>query len=251
MRTTTHWAKNADAIDRARGGGAASGARFASGVTITNTCSLRFLAVPQQGSLFSAGEDVRFRSVSPGRERIVLGRGAWLDSEPGWVAGAATLFDRLEEAVSWRAEKRWMYDRIVDVPRLQRFYDEGTALPDPALEEMRRLLSIAYDQELGEPLRTVGLALYRNGSDSVAWHGDTIGRSSREDTVVAIVSLGAARRFLLRPRGGGPARRFEMCPGDLLVMGGSCQRTWEHAVPKSARPIGPRISVQLRTRGVR
>lgn len=204
-----------------------------------------------QGSLFSAGEDVRFRSFSPGRERIALGRGAWLDIEPGWVAGAATLFDCLEADVSWLAEKRLMYDRIVDVPRLQHFYDEGAALPDPALDEMRRILSSAYEEELGEPLCTVGLALYRNGSDSVAWHGDTIGRASREDTVVAIVSLGAARRLLLRPRGGGAARRFELGPGDLLVMGGSCQRTWEHAIPKSARLIGPRISVQFRTRGVR
>jgi alkylated DNA repair dioxygenase AlkB len=85
----------------------------------------------------------------------------------------------------------------------------------------------------------------------VAWHGDTTGRGSTQDTMVAIVSLGAPRSLLLRRRGGGRALRHELGHGDLLVMGGSCQRTWEHAVPKTARPTGPRISVQFRPRGVR
>jgi alkylated DNA repair dioxygenase AlkB len=98
---------------------------------------------------------------------------------------------------------------------------------------------------------TAGLCLYRDGRDSVAWHGDTIGRGRREDTMVAIVSLGAPRALLLRPLGGGPAQRYELGHGDLIVMGGSCQRTWEHAVPKTARPVGPRISVQFRPQGVR
>ena len=85
----------------------------------------------------------------------------------------------------------------------------------------------------------------------MAWHGDTIGRGSREDTIVAIVSLGATRRLALRPATGGPSLPFDLAHGDLLVMGGSCQRTWQHAVPKTARPVGPRISVQFRARGVR
>jgi alkylated DNA repair dioxygenase AlkB len=97
-----------------------------------------------------------------------------------------------------------------------------------------------------------GLCLYRDGRDSVAWHGDTIGRGSREDTIVAILSLGAPRPLLLRPlAGGGPALRYEVGHGDLLVMGGSCQRTWQHAIPKTSRPAGPRISVQFRPNGVR
>ena len=77
--------------------------------------------------------------------------------------------------------------------------------------------------------------------------------------MVAILSLGAARPLLLRPRvkragpggTGGASLRFEVGHGDLLVMGGSCQRTWEHAVPKTSQPVGPRISVQFRPRGVR
>jgi alkylated DNA repair dioxygenase AlkB len=155
------------------------------------------------------------------------------------------------------------------VPRLLCFYDEDAELPDPALEACRHLLSRHYLAELGEPFRTAGLCLYRDGRDSVAWHGDTIGRGSTEDTMVAILSLGTARPLLLRPRGGtrtggdraggdsgsGGASsgtlRYHLGHGDLLVMGGSCQRTWEHAIPKSARPTGPRISVQFRPRGVR
>jgi alkylated DNA repair dioxygenase AlkB len=131
------------------------------------------------------------------------------------------------------------------------FYAEGEQLPDPALDTARRALDAHYAVELGEPFATAGLCLYRDGRDSVAWHGDTIGRGSTEDTMVAIVSLGAPRALTLRPRGGGPTLRHELGHGDLVVMGGSCQRTWEHAVPKTAQPVGPRISVQFRPRGVR
>ena len=183
--------------------------------------------------------------------RTVLDHGAWVDIRPGWMAGANVLFDRLRETVPWREERRRMYDRVVDVPRLLCFYGEGEGLPDPALDEARRALDRHYGEDLGEPFCTAGLCLYRDGRDSVAWHGDRIGRGAKEDTVVAIVSLGAPRALQLRPRGGGPSRRYDLGHGDLLVMGGSCQRTWEHAVPKTARPAGPRISVQFRPHGVR
>ncbi|TQF74207.1 alpha-ketoglutarate-dependent dioxygenase AlkB [Rhodococcus spelaei] len=188
--------------------------------------------------------------------RRVLTDGAWVDVRPGWLTGSELLFADLADtdrpgAVPWRAERRQMYDRVVDVPRLVSFYDQDVPLPDPLLTEARDALSAHYLPELGEPFTTAGLCFYRDGSDSVAWHGDTIGRSRTEDTMVAIVSLGAARTLALRPRSGGPAVRYALGHGDLLVMGGSCQRTWEHAVPKTARPTGPRISVQFRTRGVR
>jgi alkylated DNA repair dioxygenase AlkB len=183
--------------------------------------------------------------------RAPLSHGAWVDVRPGWLTGAADLFGQLVEQVPWRAEKRQMYDRVVDVPRLQCFYGEQELLPDPALEACRSALSAHYGPELGEPFVTAGLCLYRDGRDSVAWHGDTMGRGSSEDTMVAIVSLGSPRALMLRPRGGGQTRRYELGHGDLIVMGGSCQRTWEHAVPKTARPVGPRISVQFRPRDVR
>jgi alkylated DNA repair dioxygenase AlkB len=183
--------------------------------------------------------------------RTRLDRGAWVDHRPGWMAGAAVLFDRLRDTVPWREERRRMYERVVDVPRLLCFYAEGEPLPDPALVAARDALTEHYWPDLREPLCTAGLCLYRDGRDSVAWHGDRIGRGSTEDTVVAILSLGTPRALLLRPRGGGPTLRHELGHGDLLVMGGSCQRTWEHAVPKTTRATGPRISVQFRPRGVR
>ncbi len=204
-----------------------------------------------QGSLLDVTGRPRPGPLGTCTERIVLTQGAWIDVQRGWIEEADALAQQVRDAVEWHAERRRMYDRVVDVPRLVRFYGEGAPLPHPALDEARRALDDRYLDELGEPFRTAGLCLYRDGRDSVAWHGDTIGRGSSEDTMVAIVSLGEPRGLLLRPRHGRTAMRFELGRGDLLVMGGSCQRTWEHAVPKTSRPIGARISVQFRPRGVR
>jgi alkylated DNA repair dioxygenase AlkB len=193
-----------------------------------------------QGSLFEHAD------------RRILGNGAWLDVRSGWLTDADTLFDELRDGIPWRAERRQMYDRVLDVPRLLSFHNlvDGEA-PHPRLKQMRRRLNDTYGGELGEQFTTAGLCLYRDGNDSVAWHGDNIGRSSTEDTMVAIVGLGATRVFALRPRGGGPSLRIQHHHGDLLVMGGSCQRTWEHAIPKTTRPTGPRISIQFRPHDVR
>ena len=124
-----------------------------------------------------------------------------------WAHDADEWFDDLVESVPWRSERRQMYDRVVDVPRLVCFYDllaGGHAVqpPHPVIARLRRRLNDIYAGELGEPFTTAGLCLYRNGSDSVAWHGDTIGRSRTEDTMVAIVSLGATRAFGCGPGGG-------------------------------------------------
>ena len=185
--------------------------------------------------------------------RHVLSPGAWVDVRPAWLTGADELFGRLVRDVPWYAERRQMYDRMVDVPRLLKFYGSGEPLPDPALEDARDRLSAHYAGELPEGFATAGMCYYRDGRDSVAWHGDTIGRSRTEDTMVAILSLGETRRLSLRPRPGVPGASvsFPTGHGDLVVMGGSCQRTWEHAVLKTARPVGPRISIQLRPPGVR
>lgn len=209
-------------------------------------------AVAFQASLLDCASAVEIGALGPSVRRTELTDGAWVDVRLRWISGADTLFEQLHAVVPWQAERRPMYDRIVDVPRLLSFYDEGQPLPDPALAAAKDALDAHYGAELGERFATAGLCLYRDGRDSVAWHGDRIGRGSTHDTMVAIIVLGAPRALLLRPRGGGgPALRHELGHGDLLVMGGSCQRTWEHAVPKTARPVGPRISVQFRTRGVR
>ena len=204
-----------------------------------------------QESLLDLGEEPALGALGDTVRRTPLTRGAWVDLRPGWLSGSGAVFGRLAEAVPWRAERRHMYDRVVDVPRLTCFYEEDAALPDPVLTAALQALNAHNEPELGEPFRTAGLCLYRDGRDSVAWHGDTTGRSRREDTMVAIVSLGTPRAFLLRPRGGGKSLRYEIGHGDLLVMGGSCQRTWEHAVPKTTQAVGPRISVQFRPHDVR
>ncbi len=144
-----------------------------------------------------------------------------------------------------------MYDSVVDVPRLTRFYAEGEPLPRPILAQARDALSAHYAGELGEPFTTAGMCLYRDGRDSVAWHGDRIGRSREQDTMIAIVSLGADRPLSLRPRDGGASIKVAAGHGDLVVMGGSCQRTWDHAILKTSAVVGPRISVQFRVSGVR
>ncbi|CAL9349199.1 alpha-ketoglutarate-dependent dioxygenase AlkB [Streptomyces sp. enrichment culture] len=204
-----------------------------------------------QGSLFDQTDEVRLAPLD-GLRRTHLGSGAWIDLLSGWLSGADALFERLAAEVPWRAERREMYERVVDVPRLLAFYGAGDPLPHPLLTEAREALSAHYAEELGEPFTTAGLCHYRDGRDSVAWHGDRIGRGARQDTMVAILSVGAPRDLLLRPaRGGGETVRRPLGHGDLIVMGGSCQRTWEHCVPKSTRAAGPRISVQFRPHGVR
>ena len=202
-----------------------------------------------QGSLFDQTDDVRLGPLD-GLRRTPLSAGAWIDLLPGWLSGADALFEKLAVEVPWRAERRRMYEHLVDVPRLLSYYGADEPLPHPVLEEARDALSAHYAAELGEPFVTAGLCYYRDGRDSVAWHGDRIGRGAREDTMVAILSVGTPRELALRPHGGGESIRHPLGHGDLIVMGGSCQRTWEHAIPKSTRATGPRISIQFRPLGV-
>ena len=203
-----------------------------------------------QASLLDQSNEIRLGPLTGRTRRTPLTQGAWVDHRPGWIEGSDELLDHLVAAIPWRAERRRMYDRVVDVPRLIAWYADSEALPHPVLTDAREALSAYYRPELGEPFTTAGCCLYRDGRDSVAWHGDTIGRAASEDTLVAIVSVGSPRTLALRPRGGGDSHAFRLGHGDLLVMGGSCQRTWEHAVPKTAHGVGPRISVQFRPDGV-
>ncbi len=205
-----------------------------------------------QGSLLELAEELTLGDLGTSIKRRPLARGAWVDLRTGWLAGGDTLVEALLHDVPWRAERRQMYDSVVDVPRLTKFYAEGEALPHPLLVQAREELSDHYETELGERFVTAGLCLYRDGRDSVAWHGDRFGRSTSEDTMVAILSVGSPRPLALRPRdGGGTALRLPLGHGDLVVMGGSCQRTWDHAIPKTTKNVGPRVSIQFRVRGVR
>jgi alkylated DNA repair dioxygenase AlkB len=194
---------------------------------------------PSQTSLFAAGP-VAVRKDAP-FERIDLGDGAWVDIARDFLSGADDVTDRLIRAVDWHHHKRWMYDRMVDEPRLSRWYAAGETLPDRALVKCRAAIGQHYRVRFG----AIGLNYYRSGADSVAFHSDRELRHL-DDTLVAIVTLGAARPFLLRPKGGGRSLDLHPGSGDLLVMGGACQETWEHGVPKVSSGAGPRVSASVR-----
>jgi alkylated DNA repair dioxygenase AlkB len=167
-----------------------------------------------------------------------------VDHAPSWVCGADHVFEQIIETRRWQQRTRQIYDERVEEPRLTDAWsaEAGEMLDPPILEDIRSVLSSRY----GRDFDSVGFNLYRDGRDSVAWHGDRIPKEVR-DPIVALVSLGEPRRFLLRPKGGGASTAFALGRGDLLVTGGKTQRAWEHSVPKVAR-AGPRISVAYRHR---
>ncbi|QJU55521.1 alpha-ketoglutarate-dependent dioxygenase AlkB [Herbiconiux sp. KACC 21604] len=178
--------------------------------------------------------------------RTPLEAGAWVDLRPGWVSNSDALFERLALDVPWRADRREMYDKVVEVPRLVSHFGAGDVYPELLLTRAQDALNDHYGRPPGQVFQTAGLCFYRTGDDSVAWHGDRVGRAIDSDTMVAILSVGAARTLSVRPKGGGETLRFPVGHGDLIVMGGSCQRTYEHAVLKTKTAVGPRISVQFR-----
>jgi alkylated DNA repair dioxygenase AlkB len=209
------------------------------------------MTVAHQPSMWDQAEEAALTPLAGRVVRHVLSRGAWVDHLPGWVTGSDDVLEVLLGDIGWREDRRQMYDREVTVPRLLRWYGGHERLPHPLLTEAREALNRYYAPEPRERLVTAGMCLYRDGRDSVAWHGDRIGRGRTQDTMVAIVSFGSPRPLLLRPTGGGaPSLRFPLGHGDLVVMGGSCQRTWEHCIPKTAKRVGPRVSVQFRPVGV-
>lgn len=191
-----------------------------------------------QASLFG-GEQPAFDLGFNAARRDPLTRDAWLEHVPGWLVGHRQLFEELLRTAEWRQERRQMYDREVDVPRLVARAPENGATAE-LLRAMARTLSLRYEVSL----KSISLAYYRDGQDSVAPHGDKMG-PLRSNTVIAILSVGEPRRFTLRSVDGTVRRVFSPGWGDLLVMGGSCQETFLHGVPK-LKHANPRMSIQFR-----
>ena len=172
--------------------------------------------------------------------RTYLDDDTWVDSADNWLTGAAELFAQLVDVLPWSTGSRPMYERMVDVPRLSAFFDGDL----PGLPPLVTRLGDFFTKRYQRPFHQLSANLYRDGDDSVAWHGDRIGLVER-NPIVVLVSLGSPRRFLLRPNGGGTSRRWQLGGGDLLVMGGACQHRFEHCVPK-VRRAGPRMSLMFR-----
>lgn len=205
-------------------------------------CQLGLFAAPPP----ALGAPVRL--AMPGAE--VTYAAAWLPADE-----ARALFDLLLAAAPWKQGRRLMYDRLVDVPRLQ------AGLYDPAAQACRAgatprapmppaLLAVRdrLEAELAARFPWVLANLYRDGRDSVAMHADDE-TDLGPRPVIASLSLGATRRFLFRPKPGRPgeAIALDLPAGSLLVMRGATQLHWDHGVPKVARAVGPRINLTFRT----
>ena len=195
-----------------------------------------------QTSLFSAGtEPDGFDHSFGGIERTELAEGAWVERQPGWASQPDLLFVAALEALDWREGVERIRGMEVPRPRLVASFGTGDV---PRGLQVFGEMSAALSDHYGARLDRISCNLYRDGKDSVAWHGDRVARN-RPEAIVASVSLGEPRPFRIRPKGGGASIGWPAGRGDLIVMGGSCQRTHDHAIPKVAK-AGPRIAVMFR-----
>ena len=182
--------------------------------------------------------------------------GATLRFHPHWldVDAADRLFDALRDGLPWSVHRIRLFGREVDSPRLSAWIGDppavyrysGTAFtPHPwtaALASLRDRLQ----QGLGVPFNSVLANLYRDGQDAMGWHSDDEPELG-PNPVIASVSLGAERRFLLKHRADPALRTALALPhGSLLVMSGETQRLYRHALPRTARPVAARINLTFR-----
>ena len=195
-----------------------------------------------QLGLFAGGHLTVDRSFATAH-RVRLDDTSWIEHVPGWLSGSDDLFAALSTDAGWEQRDRWMINRMVREPRLTAEYTDLADAPHPFL----RTVTAALSEHYGVPYDGLWMNHYRDHRDSTGWHGDWP-TCKRDICTVPVLSLGAARRFLIRPRDGGRSIGFTPASGDLIVMGGRCQRDWRHSVPKQAVPAGPRISVNFSSR---
>jgi len=195
-----------------------------------------------QPDLFS-GDDLTFDDGFARANRIALDSTSWVEHYSGWLSGSQQLLEQLLTAAGWEQRSRWMVNRTVIEPRLTAEYNDLTEAPAPIL----RAMAAAFTQQFGVTYDGLWINLYRSHRDSTGWHGDWP-TCKRAECTVPVLSLGATRRFLLKPRLGGRSIGLTVASGDLVVMGGRCQRDWRHCVPKQATPAGPRVSVNFSSR---
>jgi alkylated DNA repair dioxygenase AlkB len=191
---------------------------------------------PEQAGGLPVAVDETFSTAT----RIQLDDTSWVEHVPGWLAGEAALMETLTDQADWEQRSRWMYTRTVAEPRLTAEYPVITSAPLPVLRYLTGILAAHYRQ----PYARLWMNWYRDHDDGTGWHADRPVNKLAE-AVVPVLSLGAARRFLIRPRGGGPSTAITARGGDLVVMGGRCQRDYQHCVPKQKQLAGPRLSLNF------
>jgi alkylated DNA repair dioxygenase AlkB len=172
--------------------------------------------------------------------RIQLDATSWVDHVPGWLAGDDELLRLLVERADWAQRSRWMYTRVVREPRLTAEYPVIADAPHPVLHHVAGALAAHY----GQPYTRLWLNWYRDHEDGTGWHADRPA-NQLDTTIIPVLSLGASRRFLIRPADGGPSTPITTRGGDLVVMGGRCQKDYRHMVPKQKTPAGPRLSLNF------
>ncbi|MBV9133396.1 MAG: alpha-ketoglutarate-dependent dioxygenase AlkB [Chloroflexi bacterium] len=192
-----------------------------------------------QASFFGAPAGA-FELDFSGARHIALDGRSWIEHIPNWLAQPESLFAELMEIAPWLQRDRWMYTRTVIEPRLTADYPNVAEVPIESL----RTIAAALSEHFGVRYSSLWVNLYRDQRDSTAWHGDNIGRVQAE-SIVPVLTLGASRRFLIRPAHGGHTWTLRPVSGDLIVMGGRAQRDWRHSVPKESTPSGPRISINF------
>jgi alkylated DNA repair dioxygenase AlkB len=158
---------------------------------------------------------------------------------PGLLTGHHRLVDDLATLDVWEQHQRWMFNRLVDEPRLTGEYVDLTAAPALLVD-----LATTLSARLRVPYDRIWMNWYRDHHDGTGWHADRPAHKAPTATV-PVLSLGAPRRFLIRPTGGGPSTVFTPGGGDLIIMHGRCQRDWQHCVPKQKTPAGPRMSLNF------
>jgi len=179
--------------------------------------------------------DATFSSAT----RIHLDETSWIDHVNGWLTGHTTLMRLLKDAGDWEQRSRWMFTRLVAEPRLTAEYPDLGRAPDP-IPRLAAVLAAQY----GVDYSRLWMNWYRDNNDSTGWHSDRP-MNKLERVSIPVLSLGATRRFAIRPASGGPSVMLNVRGGDLIVMGGRCQRDYQHMVPKERTRASDRLSLNF------
>jgi alkylated DNA repair dioxygenase AlkB len=174
-------------------------------------------------------------------KRTAIDAHSWIDVVPGWISGSHILFEQLATGEQWLQRDRRLFDQTFREPRLTAEYQDLCGAPEALLDAAQ-----ALSRHYGIEYDSLWLNLYRNGQDSTGWHRDRFS-CRRSECIVPVLTLGARRRFLIKPRAGGSSITFKPGSGDLIVMGGRCQEDWLHGVPKELGVAERRISVNFQS----